>query len=49
MYGYNYEARRLMSALGFKPEHHKDLIDSLEFAYELEDEHTIDRRLSLQS
>ncbi|MDC3132122.1 hypothetical protein OA542_00090 [Opitutae bacterium] len=39
MSGYNYEARRLMSALGFKPEHHEDLIDSLEFAYELEDEH----------
>jgi hypothetical protein len=38
MSGYNYEARRLMSALGFKPEHHEDLIDSLEFAYELEDE-----------
>ena len=39
MSGYNYEARRLMSALGFKSEHHEDLIDSLEFAYELEDEH----------
>ena len=39
MSGYNYEARRLMSALGFKPEHHEDLIDSLEFAYELEDKH----------
>jgi hypothetical protein len=39
MSGYNYEARRLMSALGFKPEYHEDLIDSLEFAYELEDEH----------
>jgi hypothetical protein len=38
MSGYNYEARRLISALGFKPEHHEDLIDSLEFAYELEDE-----------
>jgi hypothetical protein len=39
MSGYNYEARRLMTALGFKPEHHEELIDSLEFAYELEDEH----------